>query len=282
VINFDKFNPKIGSPKGIPLLGEMMPSRWAFEAFMVTQYKDNPFEKQFYELDKKQAEAQYKKVYYLPTLESKVTYCLTNRSHWRDLSNVKLASELAILKNEISHEQTILRQQEFKDLDKLEIRKVDSTTLLNASKFIRLLKEYYSIRMAKAIDEKDALIESLTDTPEKLAKFQRMRSMYQNEAVTQMVEHTNDPNRIIEWNGELVQKIYPIYFDEHRPANQFDFRANFFIPTKYFLGVNVDTLYFNIAVIWSMIIFFYGLLYFEGLQKIVHGFNMHRKYRRKN
>ncbi|MEQ9414227.1 MAG: ATP-binding cassette domain-containing protein, partial [Cyclobacteriaceae bacterium] len=32
VISFDKFNPKVGTPNGIPLLGEMMTSRWAFEA----------------------------------------------------------------------------------------------------------------------------------------------------------------------------------------------------------------------------------------------------------
>ena len=28
-------------------MGEWMASRWAFEAYMVTQFKDNPFEKQF-------------------------------------------------------------------------------------------------------------------------------------------------------------------------------------------------------------------------------------------
>ena len=105
---------------------------------------------------------------------------------------------------------------------------------------------------------------------------------YQNESVIQMVEHSNDPVRIVEWDGELVQKIYPIYFDEHRPSNRFDFKANFFIPSKHFLGSSIDTFYFNLGVIWSMILFLYGLLYFEGLQKLVHGFNMHRKYRRKN
>src|SRR5579859_7238578 len=50
VISFDKFNPKVGTPNGIPILGEMMASRWAFEAYMVTQFKDNPLEKNFYHL----------------------------------------------------------------------------------------------------------------------------------------------------------------------------------------------------------------------------------------
>ena len=44
VINFDKFNPNVGTPKRVPMMGEFMASRWAFEAYMVTQFKDNPFD----------------------------------------------------------------------------------------------------------------------------------------------------------------------------------------------------------------------------------------------
>ncbi len=282
VINFDKFNPKIGTPKGIPVLGEVMASRWAFEAYMVTQFKDNPFERQFYELDKKQALAEYKKIYYIPTLESKVTFCLNNRNHWREGNNKKMVNSLALLKNEIGREIELRGSHKFTDLEKLEPMKVDSTVLINAAKYLRLLREVYSIRLSKAMAEKEELIKKLTDTPEKEQAFQKLKLAYQNESVNQLVEHTTDPARIVEYDAQLVQKIYPIYFEEHRPINKFDFRSNFYVPSKYFLGTAIDTFYFNIAVIWSMIIFLYGLLYFEGLQKIVHGFNMHRKYRRKN
>jgi len=282
VINFDKFNPKIGTPKGIPVLGEVMASRWAFEAYMVTQFKDNPFERQFYELDKRQALAEYKKIYYIPSLESKVTFCLNNRNHWREGNNKKIFSALALLKNEIGREIELRGSHNFNDLEKLEPMKVDSAVLINAAKYLRLLREVYSIRLSKAMAEKEELTKKLTDTPEKELAFQKLKLAYQNESVAQLVEHTTDPARIVEFDAQLIQKIYPIYFEEHRPVNQFDFRSNFYVPSKYFLGTAIDTFYFNIGVIWSMIIFLYGLLYFEGLQKIVHGFNMHRKYRRKN
>ncbi len=61
-----------------------MASRWAFEAFMVTQFKDNPFEKQFYPMDKVIKEAEYKKIYFIPALESKIAYCFNHRSDWRN------------------------------------------------------------------------------------------------------------------------------------------------------------------------------------------------------
>jgi ABC-type multidrug transport system ATPase subunit len=46
VVKFDKLNPRIGNPATVPLVGDLMASRWAFEAAMVTQFKDNDFEKQ--------------------------------------------------------------------------------------------------------------------------------------------------------------------------------------------------------------------------------------------
>ena len=60
VINFDKFNPTVSKPIGVPVVGEVMASRWAFEAFMVTQFRDNKFEKQFYNYDRTIAESDYK------------------------------------------------------------------------------------------------------------------------------------------------------------------------------------------------------------------------------
>ena len=98
VISFDKFNPNVGKPIGVPLVGEMMASRWAFEAFMVTQFKDNEFEKQFYDLDKTIAESEYKRVYYIPALESKLAYCLNNHSQWRNPRNEAITLGAGIAK----------------------------------------------------------------------------------------------------------------------------------------------------------------------------------------
>ncbi len=104
VISFDKFNPTVGKPAGIPLIGEMMTSRWAFETYMVTQFKDNPFERQFYPMDKTIATAEYKKVYFIPALESKLAYCLNNRSDWRNPRNEKMTAALDLIRTEISRE----------------------------------------------------------------------------------------------------------------------------------------------------------------------------------
>src|SRR5258707_6010832 len=273
VISFDKFNPKVGTPKGIPLMGEFMASRWAFEAFMVTQFKDNPFEKQFYDLEQKQAIAKYKRQFYIPRLESKLSIVINNRDQWRNSNNKEVEDALRLLRNEIGNELNgVGRQLELSEVEKLETGKVDSAVCEKTAGFLAMLKRFYNLRRSNAESELEDRRIRMTDTPEKREAYNAMLLSYKNDAVTKWVEKTDDPKRIVEWNGELVKKIYPIYIEEHRPKNRLDFTANFFIPTKHFLGQTFDTLYFNIAAIWVMGLILYAALYYELLKKLVHAF----------
>ncbi len=282
VISFDKFNPKVGTPNGIPVLGEMMASRWAFEAYMITQFKDNPYEKQFYAFDQKRAIADYKRLYYLPALESKLSFVLNHRSDWRSQKEGnETKAALDLLRSEIKNELTYVGEDKLPDVDRLAPGKFDSAVYRNVQKFLVTLRQYYGIRNAKASDEKEKLMMEMTKTPEQKAAFEQMRLKYQNESVIRLVENSTDPVRIVEWKGELVQKIYPIFFEDHRPAHYFDFRENFYVPQKHFMGRKFDTLYFNIAVIWLMTIILYVTLYFEVLKKLVHALAMRRKYKQK-
>ena len=282
VISFDKFNPKVGTPSGIPWMGEVMASRWAFEALMVTQFRDNPFERQFYKWDQQYALAEYKRIYYLPALESKLAYCLNHRNKWRDANDKAMASSLALLKAEIQNELKIVGNENFSELDKLAAGKFDSTAYAKASIFLQSLRTYYNFQVAQSLKNREKMVIELTNTPEKMAFFNSMRMRFQNKSVSDMVENKNDPSRIVEWKGKLIQKIYPVYFSDHRPSNYVDFTGSFFIPTKHFMGKEFYTLYFNIAIIWTMIILLYAALYYDVLKKIVHGLETRRKYRNRD
>lgn len=282
VISFDKFNPKVGTPNGIPMLGEMMASRWAFEAYMVTQFKDNPYEKQFYPLDQKRAIADYKRLYYLPALESRLAYVVNHRNEWRNAkeeSQTRKAMDL--LRNEIKNELRYVGEERLPEVEKLQVGKFDSVAFRKTQQFLVTLKEYYGIRYKNAMTEKEKLMMSLTGSQEDKTKFAELNKKYQNESVINLVENSNNSVRIAEWQGELVQKIYPIYFEDHRPAHLLDFRENFYVPSKYFWGKKYDTLYFNITIIWLMTALLYVTLYFESLKKLVHSFEMRRKYKQK-
>jgi ABC transport system ATP-binding/permease protein len=281
VINFDKFNPRVGKPIGVPVMGEIMASRWAYESYMVTQFKDNPFERQFYALDKKIAQADYKRLYLIPTLESRLAYCLNNRASWRNPRDFKIVKAFELLRNEIGHETTSVNIA-FTELPLLATGKFDSTVYLKTSSVLKSLKQHYSRTLNIASRQKEKLTEALTDTPEQAEAFRALHDRYVNGAVTDAVKNMTSSERIVEYEGRLVQKIFPIYLDEHRPSNFLDFSANLYQPTKHFLGLNIDTLYFNIGVIWSMTLFLFITLYFDALKKLIKVLEGNRKYKRKD
>jgi hypothetical protein len=282
VINFDKFNPKVGTPNGIPLLGEMMVSRWAFEAYMVTQYKDNPLEKVFYSIDQKKYLADYKRNYYIPQLESKLSYVISHREGWNNSSEAnKVKSMLDLLRNELTFEaKSVGKKMENKipEFNGLAVGKFDSAVYFKTLETFATLRKFYNLRSQNALVEQQKLVDYLTDGEEKKVAYEELKKKYQNNEVKTMVENTRASKRVVEWDGELVQKIYPIFFNEHRPNHFLDFRDNFYIPAKYFAGQKFDTLYFNLSIIWLITIFLYVALYYELLKKAVHGFTMRRKY----
>lgn len=279
VIEFDKFNPRVTKPIGVPLMGNLMASRWAFEAYMVTQYKDNPFEQQFYDLDKTLAQAEFKRVFLIPELESKLSYCLNNRNQWRNPNATGLTAALQILQNEIRNELTEVGAENFPDVDDLEIGKFDSVTHQNTARFLGTMKQLYLLRHNRAMEEREKLLSALTATPADMARYEKMRDRYQNKAVSDAVRNLNTVNRIVEFDGRFIQRIYPIYQDEHKPRYWLDFSANLYQPTKHFIGFNFDTLHFNLAVIWSMTIVLYVTLYFDVLRKIMRMIE-NRRYKR--
>ncbi|MCK6617450.1 MAG: ATP-binding cassette domain-containing protein [Cyclobacteriaceae bacterium] len=271
VVKFDKLNPVIGNTATVPFVGDLMASRWAFEAAMVTQFKDNRYEKKFYLYDKIMAESDYKKVYYLPELETRLQYCLNNlKAIDRDVI-AKVMRDLDLIRNELRKEAAFVNTaQDVNWFDNITLRHFDSLTYARASEFLISLRRFYIRLYNKADEEKEKLVASLTDTPEKEREYELFRDQYRNEAIAEFVKNLTETHRIIEKDGKLIQKIYPIYKDPE-PEHIVDFDAQFYMPAKHFLNTNVNTLIFNTGVIWSMTLVLAIALYFDVLRRIIDG-----------
>jgi len=280
VITFDKFNPKVGTPVGIPVVAETMASRWAFEAFMVSQFKDNPYEAAFYEVDQKKANAEYMKQYYLPALETKLSYLFNHKSRWRDDNDLAVVNAMDILREGIKHQLISVGEERFPEADSLVVGKFNAATYSKTKVFLDVLKEIHSRRLKTANLERDSLLNRLGHSGSSESAI-ALKLHYQNEAVNRLVENTLDLTKIIEWKGELVRRFAPIYQQDFNPKNALDFRSGFYVPQKHYLGYYFDTLIFNVTVIWLMTIFLFVTLYFDLLKKLVQGFELRRKYRAK-
>ncbi|MCD6596545.1 MAG: ATP-binding cassette domain-containing protein [Bacteroidales bacterium] len=54
VVDFDRLNKVFRHSVYVPLIGDVMPSRWSYEALAVNQFKNNKYEKMFFAVEKKQ------------------------------------------------------------------------------------------------------------------------------------------------------------------------------------------------------------------------------------
>jgi len=268
VVQFDQLNPAFGSKARVPLIGDLMISRWAYEALMVNQFRNNKFEKIFYDIDKEIALADYKTVYYLPRLESMLEYAFANKDIDNKETSNTIQRNLLLLRNEIEVQLAEFGTDKFQDLENLTADKLDSSTFMATKKFLGTMKRVHINRHAAARRAKEKQIKEMTASPKKVEAYNKLKRNYTNDQITSMVFDNKEKTRILEYNGRLIQQIYPIFSDPD-PVNYFDFGALFYLPVKHFAGRYYETLYFNAVFMWLMTLILIVTLYYDVLKKII-------------
>lgn len=71
VVKFDDLNPK-SKTGNVPVIGEVIPSRWAFEALAVSSFEYNRYMKHFFDDEKEKFRAQYYRIGFLEELQSQM------------------------------------------------------------------------------------------------------------------------------------------------------------------------------------------------------------------
>ena len=71
VVSFSDLTPK-STTGNVPLIGDLIPSRWSYEALAVTSFTDNAYEKPYFEYDKARQENQFYNIGFLYELQSQV------------------------------------------------------------------------------------------------------------------------------------------------------------------------------------------------------------------
>ena len=203
-----------------------------------------------------------------------LSYLFNNPTHWRDKNDVKRLKHLTFFRAEIEHQLTFVGESQFQYLDKLAIGKFD-TAAYSATKRFWCTGTVNSNRLTKANQDRDALVKELTNGNGQDAAL--LKARYQNEAVNQLVENNLTGTKIIQWKGQLVRKVYPIYEVELKPTNPLDFRAEFYVPYKHLFGQRMDTFLFNVLAILVYDCSFFLVLYFDLLKRLVQGFEIAKK-----
>lgn len=263
LFDFDKLNHLISTRGKVPMVADLMTSRWAYEAMAVHQFKNNEFEKAYFNYERAEAVADYKAAYLADELITRNQFLLDLPETPSDTAKAKRSRHILF---------TELRNEPYREgIENLDLEAVftpagySKTTGEQIEAYLSRYKKYYQKEYnhyAGLIEKKMAFYE------QQGINIQQEKNKYYNESLADLVRNVTTKERISEYQDALIQNINPV-FQSPNPSHRLDYRAPFFIAEKNLAGWPVSTYFFNLLMIWGMSSVFFVALYFQWLRKFV-------------
>jgi hypothetical protein len=268
IVKFENLNPQISSPKRIPIYGEVITARWAYEALTTYQFMNNEHQKHFYEWNKLKSNANLKANYYIKELQNKLAFIERNLD--KPEEQEKIRYNLDLLRTEIRDEyrDRLIMHSYYKETPTYSMKYVDqlqpgslSTEILDYTReYLQALKDFYVSTFKTAVTRENEIIASFD-----LEELRELERNYANNTLEEFVTNDKSFTYYTEYNGDLIQKKDLIYQD---PSYRF-VKAHFYAPRKMVGRSFVPTIWVNVMVIWVMTLCLYVLLYFRVLKKFL-------------
>ena len=154
----------------------------------------------------------------------------------------------------------------FSQVDNFQTGKFNAETGKMASEHIDKLTAIYRKELFQANNKKDEIFNSLVKKLGNAEAVSKLKEDYYNKRLAEFALNKNEVKKIIETERHtLFQTKDPVF---KKPETNYG-RAHFYAAEKIIFGKTVDTIVFDIVVIWLSIIIMYVLLLFNGFKKLV-------------
>jgi hypothetical protein len=262
IVKFDKLHQDLTSYEYVPVIGDLMASRWAYEALAVEQFKNNKYERNFYSLDQEISNAGYQ-VLLIQQLRNKLSE--SERNIIIDTNQEQTIHNLNLLKEQIQ----ILNQStpsiQFNIQDQLNINSFNELIASQIRDHLLELDSYFNRKKNEAMEEGEKELEELKILLGSKESLLQLNMDYYNNSLANLVLNRSETDMIIEKNNKFMRKAEPIFMIPTSTTG----RAHFYAPVKIIGISSFDTLWFNIFVIWIFSIILYLTLYYDLIRKLV-------------
>ena len=278
VVEFDNMHKKIASEKYVPHIGDMMTSRWAYEALMVSQFKNNRFEREFYDAEKEIRDAIYYKSFCLPQLYRYGEECQKIKNTRQD--TIKLTQNLQIIRNEVLKICKDLNWREPAFNDSLQPPKFQKNVILSLNDFLGRTDKIYIAQYNIGVNRRDDRYAIYVKKLGSNDAFIDFKQQYYNSQLADIVTNNTRVKEFDIQNGEMVRVKDAIF---RTPENRFG-RAQFYAAVKRLFNLTIDTSWFNLMYIWLYCGILFIILYYDLLRKAtvyIEGIQINRRSRRR-
>lgn len=266
IVKFDKLHKNLTSQEYVPIIGDMMTSRWAYEALAVEQFKDNKFQKNFFELDKIKSNSNYTSNLLIKKLKQKFTELEINIR--KNINPEQSAKNIQLLKEQFHLLKTSYPKVPLGDIHTINLLSINGEVVSEYKGYLKGLEAYLHeiINIAdREIAKKEIELSTQLGGKEAFVKF---KDEYENTNLNNMVLNRKQAEQIIEKNNSFIRKFEPIYME---PTSKYG-RAQFYASEKIIGKTAYHTFWFNLTIIWITSLLLYFTLYFDLLRKVVSYF----------
>ncbi len=247
VVSFSDLTP--GSTTGnVPLVGDLIPSRWSYEALAVTSFTDNEYEKPFFETDKEKYENQYYNMGFLYELQSQLETMQDEKKRGKEVK----PAHIRTIGNNLPLLTDYLGMKPYEGSGDYESLK----------QYMKKAEQLLAERCNAATLKSDRLMAQLLKTEGKDAVLQLKRDNY-NLKLEEFVVGA-DQGRMLDVVDDVIVPRAGLVF--LTPQSRIG-RAPFYSSEKILGSWHVKTLWFNIAVLLLMCIIVITLLISKLLAK---------------
>lgn len=264
IVNYSKLHKNISNIEYVPFIGDIMVSRWSYEALCVHQFAANKFEKEFFEYDREQSTCTYYSSFLLPKLQifldESLKDIILNKQTRHTAYNLKVVqNEIALLSRDYPIKDLI-----YPDTSTLNPSRVTPESINYTKNFIAQLHSYFTSSFQMVSEKKDAHYNELARKLGSDNAVYQLSLKYKNKALDNLLLNSNELIKVEEVGDRLIRKYNPVY----ATPTSINGRAHLFAPEKRVGTLSIPTFWFNLLAICFMSFVFYLFLWFNILRMI--------------
>ncbi|MDY6248458.1 MAG: ATP-binding cassette domain-containing protein [Prevotella sp.] len=234
VVSFSDLTPK-STTGNVPLIGDLIPSRWSYEALAVTSFADNDYEKPFFQLDKEKYETQFYNMVFLYELQSQLETMNDEKKRGKEVNPDHL--------NVIQTNLPVLT--EYAGLEEYQ----GDYSYESLREYMKNAEKILSKKSNRATLDKEAVVDQFVRENGKEALLE-LKKNHHNLKLEDFVVGADQGRMLDIVDGHIVPRVGPIFLTPHNQMG----RAPFYSSEKIVAGIHVKTLWFNMGIIFLMCI----------------------------
>lgn len=264
IVKFDKIHKSVSSFEYVPFVGDLMTSRWAYEALAVSQFKNNKYEKNLFDVDQRISEYFYVHNLWIEELKNQITFAYSHIKDEDEESQKDVKTAFSLLRKELQKLALKPGVKPFPGTNEIKPESFTNEQKIALIDYLNDIKKDFVKKENKARNEKDNIIESIrNELPDGNAGLLELKREYYNDNLRDLLTNRTEIKMIFQDKDKLIQRKDPIFKIPDSNVG----RAHFYAPVKIFLGQKIDTLWFNVIVMWFTTLILYITLIFDALRK---------------